>query len=421
MKNLFSRYIVFFLSLLFSAGQFVNAQESSYTIPQVVSMALKENPLLISEGARVDEKRLAGSQSKSWSGPSLEVAAGQRKDESNSGPRFEAAFSQPLPLAGKPGLRGRLFDLESESWKTQLAASEAMITLNVVRLSVEYAINRRLANFVDKRQKRFSLVKSYMEGRVFASPQKKVESRIVQNRMNTLLSEALQSQANFRVSFENLRSYAPMESGIYPEITVPWFAGSKNLDAIEGMEKALKNNPDLRLRELSVKSVETEKALASKERWPDTKLIASYEQGKATEKETNTGLGIGVEFPYWNGNRAGFKSLEKKKIAELGLRDLEERRLRSDLPKALIEFDAARNAVKEYPQSLLAELETQLRESEEGFRKGQVDLLTFLELDDSSAETYRHILEAQMNYITKATELFRLTGERDILARLESL
>lgn len=421
MRTLLLRFSILFMSLLYSGNQFMSAQESSFTIPQVVSMALKENPLLISEGARIDEKRLAGSQSRSWSGPSLEVAAGQRKDEGNSGSRFEASFSQPIPLAGKLSMRGRLLELESESWRTQLAASERMITLNVVRLSVEYAVNRRLANFVEKRQKRFSLIKSYMEGRVFPSPQKKAESRIVQNRMSTLLSEALQSQAIFRASFENLRIYAPMESGIYPEITVPWFAGSKNIDASEWMEKALTNNPDLRLRELSVKGVETETALASKERWPDTALIASYEQGKATEKETNTGLGIGFEFSYWNGNRAGLKSLEKKKIAEQGLRDLQERQLKAELPRALIEFEAARSAVKEYPQSLLDELETHLRESEEGFRKGQVDLLTFLELDDSSAEAYRHILDAQMHYMTKATELFRLTGEQDILARLESL
>ncbi len=421
MRNLFARHVIFFLSLFLFIVTFISAAEPVYTIPQVVSMALKENPLLISESARVEEKRLAGSQSRNWSGPSVEVAAGQRKDESNSGSRFEAAISQPLPLSGKQGLRGRLLDLESESWKAQRAASEAMITLNVVRLSFEYAINRRLANFVVMRQKRFSLIKSYMEGRVFPSPQKKAESRIVQNRMNTLLSAALQSQASYRASFEDLRVYAPMESGIYPEINIPWYAGSKNLDASDGLEKALKNNPDLRLRELSVKSTEIEKALASKERWPDTALIASYEEGKATEKETNTGVGIGLEFPYWNGNRSGLKSLEKKKIAEQGLRDLQERQIKADLPRALIEFEAARSAVKEYPESLLNEIETNLRGSEEGFRKGQVDLLTFLELDDSSAETYRHILEAQMNYVTKATELLRLTGEQDILARLESL
>ena len=421
MRNLFSRYFLFFLLLFFTFGRNLNAAEPTYTISQVVSMALKENPLLISESARVEEKRWAGSQSKRWLGPSVEVAAGQRKDENNSGPRFEANLSQPLPLAGKQNLRGHLLDLESESWKTQLAASETSITLDVVRVSVEYAIRRRLSNFIDKRQKRFSLVKSYMEGRVFASPQNKVESRIVQNRLKTLLSEALQAQADFRASFEGLRSYAPMESVTYPEINVPWFAGSQNIDSTDWMKKALNNNPDLRLKDLSIKTVEAEKALASRDRLPDTALIASYEQGKATEKETNTGLGVGLQFPYWNGNHAGLKSLEKKKVAEQGLRDLQERQLKSQLSQALIEVKAAQAAVKEYPESLLNDVEGQLRESEEGFRKGQVDLLTFLELDDSSAETYRHILEAQVNYVTKVTELFRLTGDQDILARLESL
>lgn len=401
----------------------VRAQTSDpiYSLPDIVAMALKENPLLTSQQARAEETRLAGSQFRVWPGPSVDVAAGRRTDSSDSGPRLETAVSQPLPLLGKQYLRGQLSDLESESWNVQRTASQSSITLDVVRLSVEYVNNRRWADFVEKRQKHFALIRSYLGGRVFASPQKKAESRIVQNRLKVLFSEASQAQADFRAALADLTVYAPLGPSVLPEIKVPWFSGTQSFNADDLMEEALKSNPELRLKDIGVRAAKTDKSLAAKDQWPETKLIASYEQTKASGRETNTGLGVGFDFSSWNGNRLGLKSAEQRIIAEESTRALEERQLKAEMNRALLQYEAARNVVKEYPASLLDEIDAQLQESEEGFRKGQVDLLTFLELDDSSAEMLHRVLNAQIDLITKATDLLRLTGEKSVLTRLESL
>lgn len=432
MKTLFTRVFAFLLSL-FSLTGWTDAASSdtkvisssftpsAFTVSDIVLLALRDNPLLVSEEARATERRLSADQQRSWSGPSIEVSAGRRSDESNSGSLFEASAEQPVPLFGKRNLQGQLSDLEAEAWAAQWAASKSVITLEVIRLSAEVAINRRWAAFMEERQNRFALIRSYMEGRVFPSPQKKTERRIVQNKLQTLLSETLHAQADYKTAIEGLRAYAPLEPETFPDIHVPWLAGSSRLDAAGLMEKALKENTDLRQREIAVKSAEAELALAGKDKWPDPKLTASYENGKATERETNTSLGLALDFPAWNGNRSGIKSAENKRIAEQRLRDFEVRRIKSELPQTLIQYEAARKAVTEYPEALLEEVNAQLRDSEEGFRKGQVDLLTFLELDDSSAEMVRHILDSQLNFWIKATDLFRFIGEQDVLARLESL
>lgn len=425
------RFALFLLALFFS-NLFVfevearsqtasnSPPKSVYSVPELVSLALKNNSILNSQIARSEGAHLAGKQERSWSGPSLEMSAGRRKDESTSGPLYEAALSQPLAVLGKKSLRGRLFDLESDSWEAQRAASETAIELDVIQLAIEYAVHRRLADFVEKRQNRFSLIKSYMKGRVFASPQKKAESHIVQNRLAILVSEALQAEADYKSFFEKLRVYVPLGSSPYPEIKVPWFTGKKALEAKEWIEKALQNNPGLRLKDLSVKNADIEKKLASLEKWPDPNLTASFEEGKATEKETNSSVGLSFEFPTWNGNRAGVKSAEKKRDAEEKLREFQEWQLRTEVPRALIEYDAIRLAVQKYPITHLEELETQLRETENGFRKGQVDLLTFLELDSTVSETFTQVLESQSIFMAKLAELFRLSGERDIVGRLES-
>ena len=73
-----------------------------------------------------------------------------------------------------------------------------------------------------------------------------------------------------------------------------------------------------------------------------------------------------------------------------------------------------------YPQAILPDLEAQLKEAEDGFRKGQLDLLTFLELDSSAAETYSRVLDAQVELTTKLAEIFASTQERDAVTLLGS-
>ncbi|MFH1723781.1 MAG: TolC family protein [Elusimicrobiota bacterium] len=386
----------------------------------LVALALRHTQLLGSQEARSEQMRFSAAQARVWPGLSLDFSAGRKREESHAGPLYEASIAQPLPLAGRPGLRSERLDLESQGWRVRREASGAAVTLDVVRLAYEYALNRRKAVFVEKRRKRFELIQSYMKGRVFASPQRKAESRIVQNRLKSLVSEALQSQAAFQAPLEKLRAYVPLEPGSHPEIQVPWLMGTRSLEDEAWMTKTLENNPDIRLHRLSVKTAEVEKSLASRDAWPEPSIIASYEQSTAAETEKSLGLGLGLALPSWNGNRAGIKSAERRAVAEERLLGFQKQRLAGEIAKALIEYEAARQAVLQYPQTYLPELEAQLEEVEAGFRKGQVDLLTFLELDGAAFEAVDNMLESQLALMSEIGEVLRLSGERDILNRIDS-
>ena len=402
------------------AQQIPQPEREAYSLAQLVGLAIENNPRLGSQDARVEELRLAARQARAWSGLSLDFAAGRKREAGLSGARYDLALAQPLPLTGKPRLRGSLLDLESESWRVRRSASELSVTLDVVQLAYEYAANRKKAAFVENRQKRFDLIREYLSGRAFPTPQGKAESRIVQNRLNLLASEAIQSQAAFKTSFEKLKVFVPLAPGQYPEVEVPWLSGAKSLDEMQWSAGALDNNPGLRVQALALKSAELEKTLARREGLPDPSLAASYEQAKAGDTEKNYGLGLGLAFPSWNRNRSGIKSAEQRRLAEERLLAFEEQKLKADFARALVGYEAARQQVLKYPRTILPDLEAQLREAEEGFRKGQVDLLTFLELDGSAAETFVRVLDAQSDLAAKAAELMAAAGEQDALVRLGS-
>jgi len=387
---------------------------------ELVGLAIQNTQFLGAQDARVEEKRLSAAQTRVWPGFSAEFLVGRKRAADASGPRYELSVAQPLSLAGKLGLRGSLLDLESESWRVQRIGSEILVTLTVAQGAYEYAANRRKAAFAEKRRKRFEVIASYLAGRVFATPQRKAESRIVENRLKNVVADAIWSQAHFKASLEKLTLYVPLDSGKYPDVEVPWLSGTKRLDEKEWLEKALTNNPGLRIQRLAVQGAGLEKTLASREGLPDTTVVASYEQGRAAETEKNYGLGLILALPSWNRNRSGVRSAEQRELAEERQLGYEEQKIKAELPRTLVEYEAARQVVLKYPPEMMTELESQLQDADEGFRKGQVDLLTFLELDGSAAETYGLALDAQVDLAAKAAELLALTADRDALTRLAS-
>lgn len=393
---------------------------AKYTLAELIGLAVERNPLLASHDARVEERRLSAEQARVWTGPSLDASGGGRREGSTSGPRYEAAISQPLPLLGKPGLRGGLMDLETKDRRVLRSAAQTTVTLLVVKLAYEYAVNRRKADFLEKRRLRFELVGSYLAGREFFTPQRKAESHIVENRLKAFASDTIRSQAGYKASLEKLRVHAPLPAGSFPEIEAPWFSGARELDQREWLAAALDNNPDLRAQRFAIESAGLEHKLASRDALPDPSITASYEEGRAAETEKNFGIGLSLAFPAWNGNRAGILSAGQKKLAEERLLNFQEQRLRGELPRAILEYEAARRIVQKHPQTVLVDLESELLDAEAGFRKGQVDLLTFLELDSAASETFYRVLDAQLGLLERAAELLELRGEQEILAQLGS-
>lgn len=398
------------------------AQEAApgkkYTLAELVGLALKSTPLLPAQDARVEEKRLSADQARVWSGPSASFLSGHTKQTAANGSRFELSVAQPVPFTGIPRLRGGLLEVGAESERVSRVAAEVFVTLTVAQGAFEYGASRRKAAFAEKRHKRFELVSSYLAGRVFPTPQRKAESRIVANRVKNLIAEAIQSEAGYKASLEKLKAYVPLDSGKYPDVEVPWLSGNKSLDEKEWLGRAIANNSELRAQRLVVKGAGLEKTLAWREGLPDTALVASYEKGQADIIGTDYGLGVSLAFPSWNRNRSGVKVAEQKQLASERQLGFEEQRLKAELARALIEYEAARQTVLKYPQEMLAELDAQLQDADEGFRKGQLDLLTFLELDGSASETFGRAYDAQVELASKAAELLALTADSAALTKL---
>ncbi len=401
-------------------GREAPLEGGQHALAELVEWALRHSELPISHRARVEERSYAANQARMWPNPSMDLSVGRRQESSSSGPLYELTLAQPLPLFGKQGLRGDILDLDSKTWRLRQAAAEVGIALDVIRLSYEYTLQRRKVDFLDARQRRLELVRSYLAGRVFASPQQQVQRRLVEQRLRRLASEGTRTRAALQALFERLKFYVAFNPGQYPEIEVPRLSGAGALDEEGWTSRVISGNPDLAIQKTSLRSAELERTLAAREAWPDLSVVAFYGEGTAAATERNVGAGLSLALPLWNRNQAGIKSAGQKAIAEDRLLALQRRRLRADLSRSFAEYEAARRVVAQNPPSLLSEMEAQLKETEREFRKGRVDLLTFLELESETAEAFNRFLDAQAGLAARIVDLLALSGEQNPLAGLHA-
>ncbi len=405
------------ISLILIFGNTFLWSQGKYSLASFVDQVLNQSPLLDSFKSRVNEKRFLSRQAGIWPNPEGSFSAGQKNVDSKSGPLYEMSLSQTFLFPGK--LRSRILVAEADMELAKLSQLEAELFLifETVRLAYDYEVNQRKKEFAQSRFQRFDLLRAYLEGNIFASPQKKAERRIVEARLREISAERFESEAAHQTSLEKLELYFPVKGKSF-EIEVPWLNGNPMPEVFSWQTQALEGNPELSVQKMLIERARKEKDLAAREAWPDFESSLFYGRESAVETERTTGLGVSIPLPIFNRNQSAIKSLQKRIEAEEILRAFKERELASRLGILLAEIESARQTLLKYPLSLMTDLEKDFKESEAEFHKGRIDFLVFVELENELAETYYRALGAQKSLAEKLAALFALAGRKDIVAEL---
>ncbi len=388
-------------------------------LESLVERALARSDQIVAQSARIEEKQEAATQAGAWQNPAFQIGAGAKLAPPTSGPVLQVGLSQLFFFPGKQSLRTQVLNFEKSLDEIRLKEAELAITMDVLRLAYEVAINQRKAQFAENRRKRFELVKAYVAGHMFASPQQKTTSIIVQQKIRNISADEKQIQGALQATLQQLKFYTVDDNS--PNIQVPWLQGQHAIDGVDWASKVAKGNFELAEQRVLLEQASAEKSLASKEVLPDLSLSAFYNQETAGPTERIFGLGLSLPIPSWNLNRSGIRSTEHKIKAEKYQLSLKERKVDALLQKLLAEITATQKIVIQYPENTIANLESELQTMEKEFRRNRVDFLLFLELDIQAAETVWRVLDAQLSYIDKLASLYFMGRDKNLLTDLVTL
>jgi outer membrane protein TolC len=182
----------------------------------------------------------------------------------------------------------------------------------------------------------------------------------------------------------------------------------------------LARNPEILEQSLVVQKAQRIYELANLENWTDPTISGSYNEANAGGSEQNYLLGLGISIPLWGGNQAGIESAKQGEIFAQKILAYQIDRTKNEFNQKILAYDSARKIALKYPLTLIDELKSSLRAAEIEFRKGRLDLLTLLELDNQFAATVTQAFTVQQTLSNTILEIMLLCGESEIAQQIVS-
>lgn len=405
MKNRF----IFWIAL--TAGSPAIAE--SYSAQQIVDIAISNSSLLKAGELDSQAKEKLSAQAGSWDNPIFEVGSENKKELGGDTRSIRYGLSQSLYMPGRFSARSRIANADAELAKLDVAELELKLRGSILALVYEYKAAQEKFGHAEERLERFRTVQGFIKSRVFASPQKKVEASIVTAKLFVLQKEFFHLRVLKENIWNELNSYLKMSTE--PEIKVSWMSKGPKLSLTSLASEIEAHSPDLKKQFVKVDQIKNESELASLDSWPSLTVSGNYSDGSGYAPEKIIGLGVSFPLPILNTNRYARSAANIRSQAESERLNFMREQAAKNLKSAFLNFELASKSIENLPVKKMNDLEKSIQEADRGFKRGQVDLLTYLEADSQHFESISAILEAQIDLIRSLTDLQNLTGQQQLL------
>lgn len=380
-----------------------------YTLPQLLERALNENPELKALKLEVEGQDSLRSQAGLWENPVFEIGA-DRKEEPEGNTNFSRfGVSQSIPRWGKLNAQSDFATSELELLKLQQTASGLRFQVEFIQRIFQYKIAVEKSHHAEERLARFRTVQSYLRSRPFAAPQKKAEAMIVRSKLKVLQQNLRELSAKRKAAWNSVNEFLnfPDET----KIQLGWVKQGTAYRLEDLLQRAEFQNPEIREALLKISQSGQRAELVGYETWPGLTLSGAFANGIGQKPEKVYGLGLSFPLPVFNFNRGAVRAAEAGKAAGEFRLQQAKRKISSAIKSAFADYEAARQSLTELSTEDFAEMEREMSSIDESFKKGQVELMTYLEADTQHVEQLNATLEVQQDLVNHQGELLLLTGQ----------
>ncbi|MCJ7682224.1 MAG: TolC family protein [Candidatus Aminicenantes bacterium] len=403
----------FFLSvaLILCFSLFVTAGEpETFSLQELVKIGLENNPDLFAARLTVSSYQEALRSSKKMPNPSLEFHSGRAEsyDARTTVNTRGIAVSQYIenPFQRYERIQGMKHNWETEEENLLLQRNGLILQIKTIVYEIllwernkELAANnlrsmQEMSRLIQKRAdlgevKELEALKLSVEVQRIRNAENEAETRLIllQERLNTLLGINLP----LPIKIEDTLFYSPLlsdESSLIQN-------ASKAHPAISGGRAALNRaQSDWR-----------------RERWS---LFPGFSLSGFSNREldgTNSGIGVSLELPLWNQNKAGIARADfLLRKAEQELRSTT-RLIIDGIKMAYAHLRLAERTISLYDSGLLGQVEQSLHLAEISYREGEISLMDYLDSQRTYYAVIKDHYQALYDWNQKKAALENAVGE----------
>jgi outer membrane protein TolC len=392
--------------ILFILFQTHALHAASIGLDEMLGRALEKTELILASEEQVTGKKHFKDQAASYMNPNFEANSGRK---TSGGTVYGISVTQPFYYPGKQDLRAAVAGQDVELAKLGLREARLFVYYETMRLAAACAIAGQRAEHAKERVARFAVMQKYMNSRPFASPQKRIEKYIVENRMDIFAKELFRIQSEREILWAGLNTFLDMPEK--PDIKVELPSAMPALEIESLIRLAGEHNTAVASILAGVRKKSLERDLARKEAWPDFGLSAFYSGETGGERERIIGGGVAFTLPVFNRNGGAVQGLDAELRSENLRLAFERRALRERVRAAYHEFTIAAGAVARLSDAHLERMHRQQREADDAFERGLLDFVTYLEIESDIYEKHQVIFASRYEYVEKLSQLLWLSGE----------
>ena len=377
--------LLFSLVLLHSFTR--SADKMEYALPEIIELALANNPLLTAKKNEVEARRASYEAAKRLANPELEMNVGRATAyETDRGRNTGGiSLSQHLenPFKRHYRIQVHAMDFEAAEYSQNILILEVTFTVKTLYFEILRQKSRQITaeknlssiqkihQLIEKRAKlgeikELEAIKLYVES---------LRARRELNQVRTALSLA-RAKLNQYLGNVLPADFSTIGEQTYKKIPI---------DENAMMNKVLRIHPRIKEKETRIAQARSNWSYIRWQRFPDFKL-SGFSRRELDGR--NTGVGISLDIPLWN-----FKSKEIREAEYLARMEEEELRMLrmeivTEVKSRIKQLKLSEQSLEIFHQGLLKQAEESLKIAEISYAQGEISLIDYLD----SQRTYFSIL-----------------------------
>lgn len=347
-------------------------------------------------------------KARTYGNPVLTFQGGELRTGGQRGGIVDFTLMQPLPWPGKRSTA--IAEQEFLTKISRLSLEEAKLELGhrVYLLAYELALATAVESHNKERRDRFNLISRYLTSRPLVSPKQALEKDLIMSQLRVVEKTMNQATARKRGLEKELQILSGLET---TSVSVDWGKLPLPHERTHYLSGYTQSHSFRRMQE-EKKISENKIEAARLEARPDIMVGVNYRQENVAPVNHFYHGQVSVVIPIVDrGQHSEQKARAelRRTEAELSLLDQE---TRTELEYLMQELELAKRNLEIFPLSLREQSEVRFRKAEEAFRKGQIDVMTFLQSDTQVHENVHLVYDSRLEYLNTLSRLERKVGHQ---------
>lgn len=380
--------LVFPLILLHTFAHQAEKPKYSYTLPEIIELAMANNPLLSAKKSEVEARKASYQAAKRLSNPELEFNVGQAQSWEKDRERDTGGIllSQVMENPFKRHHRIRVHEKDWEAAEFSRDILILEVTFAVKNIYYEILRHKSRQKTAEKNLASIQKIHRLIEKRANLGEIKELEAIKLYVESLQARRELDRTQTALILAKEKLNQY--LGNVLPADFTT---AGEQThekipIDETAVLDQALRIHPKIKEKETRIDQAKSNWNYVKWQRFPDFKL-SGFSQKELDGRKT--GVGISLDIPLWN--------LKSKEIREaeylIRMEEDELRMLRmevaTEVKSRINQLKLSEQSLAIFHQGLLKQAEESLKISEISYTQGEISLIDYLD----SQRTYFSILD----------------------------